>query len=110
MFADGIRVRGLELLAKYHIAEGIPLCVSLCDPGRWGAGKRIGPCLKALESYGAAAKPELPELHKLEVTLSKPKADAHGELPAVEHAITSIEAATDATPLQNLDKLVKPSK
>ena len=110
MFADGIRVRGLELLAKYRIAEGIPLCVSLCDPGRWGAGKRIGPCLKALESYGAAAKPELPNLHQLEAILSKPKADAHGELPAVEHAITSIEAATDTTPVQNLDKLVTPVK
>jgi hypothetical protein len=110
MFADGIRVRGLELLAKYRISEGVPLCVTLCEPGRWGAGKRIGPCLKALETYGAAAKPELPELHKLEAILSKPKADAHELLPAVRHAIASIESATDTTPLQSLDQLAKPTK
>ncbi len=70
MFADGIRVRGLQLLAKYRIAEGIPLCVTLCEPNRWGAARRIEPCLKALESYGAAAKPQLPALRKLETALA----------------------------------------
>ena len=29
MLADGIRVRGLELLGKYHIQEGLPLCLQL---------------------------------------------------------------------------------
>jgi hypothetical protein len=110
MFADGIRVRGLELLAKYRIAEGIPLCVKLCEPTRWGAGKRIEPCLKALESYGAAAKPELPKLRKLASSLSAPKANAADRLKFVMHAISTIEAATDTTPLQNLDNLVRSAK
>ena len=110
MFADGIRVRGLELLAKYHIAEGVPLCVSLCDPGRWGAAKRIGPCLKALETYGAAAKSQLPKLRQLEATLSKPKANAAEQVKNVQHAIATIEAATDAPRLQGLNQLTVPMK
>jgi len=110
MFADGIRVRGLELLAKYRIAEGVPLCVTLCDPGRWGAAKRIGPCLKALETYGAAAKSQLPELHQLEAMLAKPKVNAAEQVGAVQHAIASIEAATDTTPLQSLDRLARSTK
>jgi hypothetical protein len=108
MFADGIRVRGLELLAKYRIAEGIPLCVQLCDPGRWGASKRIEPCLQALETYGAAAKSQLPELHQLEAILSKPKADGAARLKDVQHAIATIEAATDTTPVRSLNELVLP--
>lgn len=105
MFADGIRVRGLELLAKYRIAEGIPLCVSLCDPERWGAARRIGPCLKALESYGAAARPAMPALRELEAMLSKPKANAAQCLPDVQHALKAIDAANDTKPVRSLAEL-----
>ena len=74
MFADGVRLSGLELLAKHKIKEGLPLCLDLVEPGRWGIGKRIMPCLTALECYGGAAKSELPKLEILyEKFASKPK-------------------------------------
>ena len=71
MFADGIRMSGLEILAKHRIKEGLPLCVSLIEPARWGLKNRIGRCLGALRSYGGAARSTLPELHRLEELLAK---------------------------------------
>ena len=44
MFSDGIRLRGLELLAKHRVAEGLPLGVSLIEPDRWGSDRRFQGC------------------------------------------------------------------
>ena len=41
MFADEIRLSGLDLFAKHGIAEGVPWCVTMVDPERWGMGNRI---------------------------------------------------------------------
>ena len=38
MFADGIRLAGLDLLSRLGIREGMPLCVEVIDAGRWGLG------------------------------------------------------------------------
>jgi hypothetical protein len=69
MFADGIRLSGLELLAKHRIEKGLPLCISLIDPGRWGLKNRIKRCLAALRQYGGAARSEIPHLRALEKEL-----------------------------------------
>jgi hypothetical protein len=69
MFADGIRLKGLELLAKNHIREGMTLCLDIMDIQRWGKSRRITECLKALQVYGGAAKPLLPKLEELEKQL-----------------------------------------
>ena len=69
MFADGIRTSGLEILAQHRIAEGLPLCIDLIEPGRWGLDGRIDRCLAALKVYGSAAKSELPRLRALESAL-----------------------------------------
>ena len=69
MFADGIRMNGLEILAKYQIAEGIPLCLDVMELDRWGKQNRIAGCLKALQQYGGAAKPLLPQLAQLKADL-----------------------------------------
>ncbi len=66
MFADGVRLSGLDLLAKNHIKEGLPLCLSLMDLDRWGAGRRIPQCIDSLARYGGAAKPLLPQLRQIE--------------------------------------------
>ncbi|MFK7909460.1 MAG: DUF6288 domain-containing protein [Akkermansiaceae bacterium] len=71
MFASGIRVAGLQLLAKHKIKEGIPLCLDVMEIQKWGKGARIPKCIDALESYGAAAKPLLPRLMELEKDLLK---------------------------------------
>ncbi len=105
MFADGIRIRGLELLAKYRIAEGIPLCAQLVEPARWGESRRIGQLLKILVSYGAAAKSQIPELSKLETTLSAPRANGKDRIEDVRKAIATIEASADNAPLRSLKNL-----
>jgi hypothetical protein len=71
MFADGIRTSGLEILAQHRIAEGLPLCIDLIEPERWGLDGRIDRCLAALKVYGGAAKSELPRLRALESALAK---------------------------------------
>ncbi len=71
MFAAGIRLAGLELLAKHRIKEGIPLCLEVMDIDKWGKGNRIPRCLNAIAQYGGAAKPLLPQLRQLELKLSK---------------------------------------
>jgi hypothetical protein len=79
MFADGIRLSGLELLAKHRIREGMALCLDIIDIERWGKQRRIDRCLKALASYGGAAKPLLPRLRQLEKDLS-----VHSEAKALQ--------------------------
>jgi hypothetical protein len=69
MFADGIRLSGLEILAKHRIKEGLPLCISLIDPERWGMRNRIKRCLKALRAYGGAAGSQIPRIRELEKAL-----------------------------------------
>jgi hypothetical protein len=71
MFASGIRVSGLELLAKHKIKEGIPLCIDVMEIQKWGKAGRIPRCISALAAYGAAAKPLLPRLKQLEKDLLK---------------------------------------
>jgi hypothetical protein len=105
MFADGIRIAGLELFAKHRIAEGIPLCTALFDHKRWGESGRIGQLLKILVSYGAAAKSQIPELRKLEADLSAPRANGSDQLEALRKAIATIEASTNNAPLVSLKAL-----
>jgi alpha-L-arabinofuranosidase len=69
MFADGIRLSGLEILAKHRIKEGLPMCVSLIDLDRWGARNRVKRCLAILRVYGGAAKSEVPRIQELEKEL-----------------------------------------
>ena len=71
MFADGIRIAGLELLAQNGIAEGLPLCVELIAPDRWGMGNRIESCLNALRLYGGAARDQLDRLKNLQADLEQ---------------------------------------
>ena len=69
MFADGIRLAGLQLLAKHRIEEGIPLCLELMDIQRWNKNSRIMGNLKILDSYGPAAKAVLPGMRQLAADL-----------------------------------------
>jgi hypothetical protein len=105
MFADGIRLAGLDLLARNHIKEGLPLCVSLMDIERWGKQNRIKGCLQSLARYGGAAKPLLPQLRQLEKDLS-----AHSEaknlqplIGNLQSIIASIESDTGKVELRSLN-------
>jgi hypothetical protein len=62
MFADGIRLAGLDFLSRMRIREGMPLCVELIGPDRWGKSNRIPRCLESLQRYGGSAQTVLPQL------------------------------------------------
>ena len=103
MFADGIRLSGLEILARHRIEEGLPLCVSLIDPDRWGLANRIKRCLDTLRLYGGAAKSEIPQLRRLEDELAakgwKPEKIEELGIPAL---IQEIEADEDPPVLRSI--------
>jgi len=65
MFADGIRLAGLDLVSRLHIREGMGLCVSVIEFGRWGLGRRMPKCLEYLGRYGVHAKEVLPQLQEM---------------------------------------------
>jgi hypothetical protein len=104
MFASGIRLQGLELLARHRVKEGMPLCLEIMDIEKWGKRHRISACLKILATYGGAAKPVLPELRNLEKKLLAHR-EARGlkeHIDLVRKTIADIETATDAPQLRSL--------
>jgi len=62
MFADGVRLAGLDFLSRMRIREGLPLCVELIGPARWGKSNRVPRCLESLQRYGGNATTVLPQL------------------------------------------------
>ena len=113
MFASGIRLRGLELLARHRIREGMPLCLEVMEIEKWGKRHRITECLKILGTYGGAAKAVLPQLRQLEQKLRAHR-EARGlrdHIERVRKTIAAIEAATDPPRLRSLHRATdKPSK
>lgn len=91
MFADGVRLAGLDLLSRLHIREGMALCVSVIEPKRWGSGKRVPRCLEYLQRYGVHAKDVLPQL----------KAISQGN-PEIETTIAAIAASTASPTLVDM--------
>ena len=105
MFASGIRLSGLELLARHRIQEGMPLCLEVMEIDKWGKRDRITRCLKILGTYGAAAKPLLPQLRELEQKLAV-HSEARGLKPQIDQLrslIAEIESATGDVGLRSLD-------
>jgi hypothetical protein len=105
MFADGIRLSGLELLASNHLEEGMPLCFELMGIDRWGKKDRIGRCLKALQQYGGAATPMLPVLADLEKQLRE-HSEARGLEPVIvqlKETMAIIEADRNPPELRSLN-------
>ena len=95
MFASGIRLSGVELLAKHRIREGMELCLAVMEIDKWGKQDRIKRSLGALATYGGAAKPLLPRLRQLEKDLLA-HPEAKGLQPAVEQLRTIIKDVVSA--------------
>ncbi len=108
MFADGIRVEGLKVLAKNRIEEGIRACVQYArDQNPWDSQKRTPELMQILCSYGARAQVVLPELRQLADYFEKEEPDFPRELmlqkaKCVRAAIATIEQATDGPALVRL--------
>jgi len=108
MFADGIRLAGLEILAAHRVAEGIPACTHyLLNQNIWASQIRTPEILKILVSYGTHAKSAIPELKQAAEMFDK----GEGNFPQhmtiqkaadVRKAIEEIEAATEMPELRRL--------
>lgn len=105
MFASGIRLSGLELLAKHRIREGMALCFDVMEINEWGKRDRISRCLKALGTYGSAAQPWLPRLRQLEKDLTNHKEAKmlQAEAAGTTALIKAIETGTAPVELRNLN-------
>lgn len=104
MFASGIRVNGLNILAKHRIKEGLPLCVEVMEIQKWGKAGRIPKCLDAIETYGPAAKAILPQLKELEKEFASHR-EAKKLLPFAERLgriIQKLETTPEGGDLRSL--------
>lgn len=104
MFADGVRLAGLDVLSKHRIREGIPLCLDILEIDRWGKQDRVKGGLKSLEAYGAAAQPMLPRLRQLEKDLLAHR-ESKNLKPLIEQTrevVRKVESATGTVELRDL--------
>ncbi|MCY3019138.1 MAG: DUF6288 domain-containing protein [Planctomycetota bacterium] len=85
MFSNGVRLAGIQALARLRIEEGIPLTMMMLGLQDWGRGYIILESLEVLKKYRGAAKSVLPDLRKLEVELRtmKPQHDRLMEVIAI---------------------------
>ena len=105
MFASGIRLSGIDVLAKHRIEEGMGLCLDIMEIDKWGKRSRIDRCLKTLQKYGAAAKPLLPRLRQLERDLLAHR-EAKGLKPQIDQLqalIKEIEIGTETVELRRIN-------
>jgi hypothetical protein len=108
MFADGIRVEGLRLLAQHHIEDGISALVKYArDQNPWASQDRTPELMKILLLYGTHAKSVIPDLEKLAYYFEKEEKDFPENLGlqkanSVRETIKAIEASTNAPRLIKL--------
>jgi hypothetical protein len=101
MFADGIRVEGLRVLAKYHVEEGIQACVDYIQyQNPWASQLRTPELTKILVGYGAHAKRVVPKLELLAADFADgepnfPKNLSLQKAAAVREAINAINTSTN---------------
>ena len=101
MFADGIRVEGLRVLAQYRVEEGIRACVDyIRGQNPWASEHRTPELTKILVSYGANAKSVVPELERIAADFADGEPDFPRDLSrqkaaAVREAIREIQASND---------------
>lgn len=104
MFASGVRLSGVEVLAKHRVREGMTLCLEIMEIHKWGKKARIDRSLKILGQYGGAAKEILPEIRELQRALQ-----AHREarmlakqIEQIDKLIEKIESSTEKMELRSL--------
>ncbi len=100
MFADGIRVEGLRVLARHRVEEGLHACVQYArEQNPWASEKRTPDLMQILLEYGAHAQAVVPELRRLADYFANDEPDFPRHLmqqkaKTVREAIAAIEAAT----------------
>ena len=108
MFADGVRIEGLRVLAKNRVEEGIAACVRYArEQNQWASEERTPQIMEILLLYGAHGKRAVPELRQLADWFANDEKDFPPELmkrkaKCVRDTIAKIEAATELPPLKKL--------
>jgi hypothetical protein len=111
MFADGIRMSGLELFAKHRINEGIELLVDYSRNQKQHASeKRIVKVMDMLMTYGAHGKRVIPQLEAVADYFENEEKDfprhlSLGKAELVRETIKKIENATETAELRSIDDL-----
>jgi hypothetical protein len=109
MFADGIRIAGLKLLAKHHVQEGLDAGVQYAKKQNpWGSEKRLPVILSAIEAYGTHAAAVIPELQALADSLDQgepghPRKSSQEKAKVVRATIEQIKASKETPPLIGLE-------
>lgn len=109
MFADGIRLEGLRLLAQHRIEDGIRAIVQYGrDQNPWASQKRTPELMKILLVYGVHAKSVIPDLERLAHYFEKEEKDFPKNLglqkaDSVRDTIKAIEASTEKPMLLRLE-------
>jgi len=101
MFGDIPRQRGVDLMARYHLSEGLDLCLETLKERGWGGSARIVHRFEVLQKYRGAAKSVLGELKALRWNLRKPETRS-----LLEEAIKTVEGDKDPPKLASLADLV----
>ena len=65
MFSKGVRLGGIQAMARLKIEEGIPLTLMMMNLPDWGKAYIRAESLKVLKEYRGAAKSIVPDLKKL---------------------------------------------
>ncbi len=68
MFSERARCRGLDLMARHRIIDGVKLCVDSLTRNAWGGSWREPHHFLTLQTYGHLAQSELPRLRKARLT------------------------------------------
>jgi hypothetical protein len=101
MFADGIRVEGLRVLAKHHVEEGIRACVDyIRSQNPWASERRTPELTKILVGYGAHARSVAPDLERIAADFARGERDFPKNLSiqkadTIREAIRQIQASND---------------
>ena len=109
MFADGIRLEGLRVLAKHRIAEGMRACVKYTrDQNPWSSENRTPELMAILLGYGATAKSVTPDLNEIADYFEHEEPDFPRHLglvkaKSIRETIRAIEASTAGPELVPLD-------
>jgi hypothetical protein len=85
--------------------------MSVIEPARWGAGKRIPKCLEYISRYGSSAREFLPQLQQMRQQMSSAKNGEEGEsVQALDKAIARITSDTATLTMVDLKDFIANSK
>ncbi len=100
MFSKGVRLGGIQALARLKIEEGIPLTLMMMNLPDWGKAYIRAESLKVLKEYRGAAKSVVPDLKKIAEESPKEKA-------AIMEVVGIIESDTNPPKLISLKEHLK---